>query len=270
PPMSLAPHPEGRRPELTDALALPPDSLPSKPGLVQELDAARDRLEAGQAALGAEGKRSLLVVLQGRDAAGKDGAIRRIFSGLNPALCSVTTFKKPTPLELRHDFLWRVHQAIPPRGVIGIFNRSHYEDVLVVRVRALQPESVWRPRYDHINDFERLLADEGTVIRKFYLHISREEQRKRLEERLDDPTKNWKFEAGDLEERSRWDEYTAAYEEMLERTSTSHAPWYIVPADKNKARDLLIARVLVQTLEEMNPAYPPADPQVMALRGTFR
>jgi polyphosphate kinase 2 (PPK2 family) len=157
--------------------------------------------------------------------------------------------------------------VVPPRGSIGIFNRSHYEDVLAVRVHQLQPEAVWRRRYDQINEFERMLTEEGVVIRKLFLHISKAEQRKRLEERLDDPTKNWKFEPGDLAERARWDEYTAAYAEMLERCSTPHAPWYIVPADKNKPRDWLVADLVVRTLQEMDPRYPEADPAVLAFRG---
>ena len=268
--MSFLPHPEATPIQLSDGMAAPPADLPAKPEMSEEMGTLRDRLEELQAALGAEARRALLIVLQGRDTAGKDGVIRRVFGRLNPAYCEVTTFKKPTPKELSHDYLWRVHLALPTRGTIGIFNRSHYEDVLVVRVRALQPEAIWRPRYEQINAFERMLADEGTVIRKFFLHISRDEQLERLEERLDDPTKNWKFETQDLEERSRWDEYTAAYEEMLERTSTPWAPWYVVPSDKNRARDLLISRVVVETLEEMAPQYPKADPAVLALRPTLR
>jgi PPK2 family polyphosphate:nucleotide phosphotransferase len=214
-------------------------------------------------ALAAEGGRALLVVLQGRDAAGKDGAIRRIFTGVNPAYCTITSFKPPVGAELRHDYLWRVHQALPARGTIGVFNRSHYEDVLAARVHRLVPESVWARRFDHLNDFERMVAEEGTVIRKFLLHVSREEQRKRLQERISDPRKNWKFDAGDLAERALWDAYTGAYEEVLQRCSTSCAPWYVVPADHNKARDYLMLAVLVQTLEEMNPQYPKADPEVI-------
>ena len=209
----------------------------------------------------------MLVVLQGRDACGKDGTVRRVFGRLNPASCTVSSFKRPAPLELRHDYLWRVHQLIPPRGTIGIFNRSHYEDVLVVRVHALQPESVWKKRYQQINDFERMLTEEGVVIRKFFLHVSRDEQRQRLEERLADPAKNWKFEPGDLAERARWDDYTAAYQEMLQRCSTRHAPWFIVPADQNKARDYAVAEVVLSTLEEMAPRYPKADPAVLTFRG---
>lgn len=263
----LQPHPHGVRITLSDALAQPPAGLPKKDQLDGALEELLRRLEQLQAALSAEGTRALLVVLQGRDASGKDGTIRRVFSGLNPAACSVTSFKRPTATELHHDYLWRIHQALPPRGSIGIFNRSHYEDIIAVRIHRLAAEPVWRKRFDHLNAFEAMLSDEGTVIRKFFLHVSKDEQRKRLEERLSDPAKNWKFEVADLEERKRWGEYSAAYEEVLERCSTSYAPWYVVPADKNKPRDLLVAEVLVRTLEMMNPQYPPADPEVLKLRG---
>ena len=263
----LSPHPPGVRPVLTDALAIPSPGLPEKKALDVRIDALRERLDYLQGALGAEGTRSLLVVFQGRDAAGKDGTIKRVFGGLNPALLRITSFKRPTTTELDHDYLWRIHQSLPPRGSIGIFNRSHYEDVLPVRVHQLAPERVWRRRYDHINAFEKMVSDEGCVIRKFFLHISREEQLARLNERLEDPSKNWKFELGDLKERGVWDEYTAAYEEMLERCSTAVAPWFIVPADRNKPRDYLVADVIVEALEGMSPKYPEADPEVLALRG---
>jgi PPK2 family polyphosphate:nucleotide phosphotransferase len=265
----LSPHPEGVRPRLTDVLAEPPAERPGKKDGEAELDELGDRIDALQAALGAEQRRSLLVVLQGRDACGKDGTTRRVFRKTNPALCTVTNFKRPNELELHHDYLWRVHHAVPPRGMIGVFNRSHYEDVLPVRVHSLVPEAVWRKRFGQINAFESMLADEGVVIRKFFLHVSKEEQRKRLEERLDDPSKNWKFQAGDLGERALWDKYTEAYEDILEFTSTSRNPWYIVPSDKNRARDLLVAQVVSQTLQEMDPKYPPANPAVLALRGTI-
>jgi PPK2 family polyphosphate:nucleotide phosphotransferase len=265
----LQPHPPGTPLRLTDAMAAAPAELPRKAELDQALEGLGERLGQLQIALGAEGKRALLVVLQGRDAAGKDGVIRRVFSNLNPALCHVTSFKRPSLLELRHDYLWRVHQAVPARGTIGIFNRSHYEDVIAVRIHRLAAEAVWRKRFEHINEFEAMLSDEGVVIRKFFLHISKDEQRRRLDERLSDPAKNWKFDLGDLEERKRWDEYSAAYEAVLERCSTALAPWYLVPADKNKPRDLLVAEVLVRTLELMNPQYPPADPQVLRLLGTI-
>lgn len=264
----LQPHPGGQAVRLTDGLATPPEGLPKHEAMDRAIAEQEKRLGDLQAALGAEGRRALLVVLQGRDASGKDGVVRRVFGGVNPALCSVTSFKRPSTLELKHDYLWRVHQAIPPRGSIGIFNRSHYEDVIAVRVHRLVAESVWRKRFDQINSFEAMLSDEGIVIRKFFLHISKGEQRERLEERLSDPTKNWKFEAADLDERRLWDEYTTAYEEVLERCSTAQAPWYVVPADKNKPRDHLIAEVLIRTLELMNPQYPGADPEVLKLKIT--
>ncbi len=265
----LQPHPTGSPLRLSDALAQPPAGLPRKDELDDALDHLTERLEQLQAALGAEAKRALLVVLQGRDASGKDGTIRRVFGGLNPALCRVTSFKRPSALELNHDYLWRVHKAVPPRGSIGLFNRSHYEDIIAVRVHGLAAEAIWRRRFEHINAFEAMLSDEGVVIRKFFLHISKEEQRERLEERLSNPAKNWKFQAADLDERKKWEEYSAAYEEVLERCSTDYAPWYVVPADKNKPRDFLVAEVLVRTLELMDPRYPPADPAVLALRGSI-
>jgi PPK2 family polyphosphate:nucleotide phosphotransferase len=222
-----------------------------------------------QRALHAEGTRALLVVLQGRDASGKDGTLRKVFGPLDPLGVAATSFKVPTELELRHDFLWRVHHAAPPRGTFGIFNRSHYEDVLVVRVRRLAPESVWRPRYEQINLFERILVENGTVILKFMLHISRGEQRERLLARLEDPEKYWKFNAGDLKERELWDDYTEAYREMLARTSTAVAPWYVVPADDRRGRDVLVARTVIETLERMDPRYPGPPPELEALRRTL-
>lgn len=252
---------------LTDADALPSNGLPKGDEADKALADIRRRIEELQLVLGAEGRRSLLVVLQGRDTSGKDGVIKKVFGDLNPMYCQVTSFKRPTPLELRHDFLWRAHQAVPPAGMIGVFNRSHYEDVLVVRVHDLVPEKLWRKRYQHINDFERMLVDHGVTILKFALHISKEEQRQRLEDRLADDQKNWKFEAGDLKERGVWDEYTAAYQDMLERTSTEWAPWYLVPGDKKTARDLLIGKVVVETIEQMAPQYPKADPEVLRYRG---
>lgn len=265
----LAPHRAGARADISDAAARPGSGLPDKSDLEDELDKLRTRIGELQSALGAEGKHALLVVFQGRDASGKDGTVQSVFRESNPALCTVTSFKRPTELELRHDYLWRVHQTIPPRGMVGIFNRSHYEDVLVVRVHQLVPEARWRKRYDHINAFEQLLTDEGVTILKFFLHISREEQRKRLEERLANPAKNWKFQKGDLAERALWDQYTDAYAEMLERTSTAAAPWYVVPGDKNKARDYLVAQVIARALEDLDPQYPPADPEVLKLKGSL-
>jgi PPK2 family polyphosphate:nucleotide phosphotransferase len=218
-----------------------------------------DRLESLQELLYAEGRHKVLVVLQAMDTGGKDGVIRHVFDGVNPQGVDVASFKRPTPAELAHDYLWRVHAQTPGSGEITIFNRSHYEDVLVVRVHGLVPEETWSRRYDHINAFERMLADEGTTILKFFLHISAEEQRERLQARLDDPTKHWKFSLGDLDERRRWDDYTAAYEEAISRTSTSWAPWYVVPADRKWYRNLVVAAVLVETLEGLGMGYPPPE-----------
>jgi PPK2 family polyphosphate:nucleotide phosphotransferase len=265
--MRLTPLPPGASLPLGDADARLPDiDVPPKPELRKELDRLTGRMDQLQRALHAEGVRALLVVLQGRDASGKDGTLRKVFGPLDPLGVSATSFKAPGELELRHDYLWRVHGAAPARGTIGIFNRSHYEDVLVVRVRRLVPESVWRPRYEQINLFERILVENGTMILKFMLHISREEQRERLRARLADPEKYWKFDAGDLKERELWEEYTEAYREMLQRTSTAIAPWYLVPADEKRVRDVLVARTVTETLERMDPRYPGAPPELEALR----
>ncbi len=218
-----------------------------------------ERMEGLQELLYAEGKHKVLVVLQAMDTGGKDGTIRHVFEGVNPQGVKVASFKKPTPEELAHDYLWRVHAHTPGAGEIVVFNRSHYEDVLVVRVHELVPEERWARRYDHINEFERLLADEGTKIVKCYLHISREEQRERLQARLDEPAKHWKFDKGDLAERARWDEYMAAYEAMLSRTSTAHAPWYIVPANRKWYRNIVVSQILIDTLESLEMRYPVAE-----------
>ena len=226
----------------------------------KRVDRLNDRLAELQEALFAEGRQRLLVVLQAMDAGGKDGTIRSVFEGVNPQGVRVCSFKKPTAPELARDFLWRVHMQVPAAGEIAIWNRSHYEDVLVVRVHGLVPEARWRARYQHIRAFEQMLVDEGTVIRKFFLHISKEEQRERLQERIDDPRKRWKFASRDLQERERWDDYMAAYEEMLGRTSSKDAPWYVVPADRNWYRNLVVAEVLVHTLEGMRIQLPPGEP----------
>lgn len=217
------------------------------------------RLETIQEALWAEHKHKVLVVLQGIDNSGKDGTIRHVFEGVNPMGVRAMGFKAPTAEELDHDFLWRVHSKVPGKGEIVIFNRSHYEEVLPVRVLKLAPPEVWSLHYDHINDFERMLADTGTTILKFFLHISKDEQKKRLQERLDDPDKRWKFRKGDLVDRSHWDEYMEAYEDLLSRTSQKWAPWYVVPADKKWFRNLVVATVLVETLEGLGIQTPP-DP----------
>jgi PPK2 family polyphosphate:nucleotide phosphotransferase len=221
-------------------------------GVLAEMHGLQERLYA-------EGEQSLLVVLQAIDAGGKDGTIKHVFRGLNPASCRVVSFKVPSEEERSHDFLWRVHAKAPARGEVVVFNRSHYEDVLVVRVHSLVPESVWRPRYDLINDFEAGLAAAGTRIVKLYLHISKEEQAERFQARLDDPSKQWKFRKGDLDERARWDDYRAAFEEALSRTSTDVAPWYVVPADRKWYRNWVVSRILVDMLAEMDPQYPPAE-----------
>jgi PPK2 family polyphosphate:nucleotide phosphotransferase len=219
-------------------------------------ESLNDRLEVLQELLWAEGRHKVLVVLQGMDTSGKDGVIRHVFDGVNPLGVRVASFKTPTPEELRHDFLWRVHPQVPGAGELVIFNRSHYEDVLVARVKELVPKEVWKTRYGQIQDFERLLAETGTTVLKFFLHISEEEQRERLQARLDDPTKRWKFRKGDLDDRKLWDRYLEAYEEALSRTSTAEAPWYVVPSDKKWYRNLVVATVLVETLEGLGMEYP--------------
>lgn len=213
----------------------------------------------------ADARYALLIVLQGRDASGKDGTIRRVFTAVNPQGCTVASFKVPTELEQRHDFLWRVHAQVPERRMIGIFNRSHYEDVLVPRVHGSITKKEWLARYDEINDFEEMLDHNGVVILKFMLHVSRAEQKRRLMERLADETKNWKFRVGDLEDRAKWDEFTKAYEGALKHTSTKWAPWYIVPADDKDVRDWLIARTIADALDKLDLRYPPADPAVLSL-----
>ncbi len=218
----------------------------------------RTLLVEQQARLYAESGQSLLVVLQAMDTGGKDGAIRNVFSGVNPQGVTVTSFKAPTEEQLAHDFLWRIHRATPGNGQIAVFNRSHYEDVLVARVHDLVPAKVVKARYGHIRAFEANLADAGTRVVKFYLHISSEEQAERLQSRLDDPAKHWKFELGDLDERKRWSEYQAAFRDAIAQTTTDKAPWYVIPADRKWYRDWAILTVLTQTLQDMDPRYPPA------------
>ena len=224
-----------------------------------------ERISELQRVFYADARFALLIVLQGRDAAGKDGTIRKVFSSVNPQGCSVASFKVPTDLERHHDYLWRVHQQIPPRGMIGIFNRSHYEDIIVPRVHKLVPKKVWTARYKQINDFEHMLSDNGVVILKFFLHISRDEQKERLEERLTDREKNWKFRVGDLDDRRQWGDFTKAYRGILEQTSTTWAPWYIVPADDKKVRDWLIARTIADCMEGLDLEYPKPDPSVAGI-----
>ncbi len=232
----------------------------------KRLKASRKRLQDLQALLYAENRRSMLVVLQAMDAGGKDGTIRHVMGPLNPQGCPVSSFKAPTEEELAHDFLWRVHRRVPRRGEIGIFNRSHYEDVLIVRVHNLVKPKVWKPRYDRINAFERGLAAAGTHILKFFLHISPEEQLERFRKRLDDPAKHWKANPQDFEERKHWDDYMAAYEAALERCSTDHAPWFVIPADRKWFRNLAVSQILVETLEGLGMTYPKAAFDIANLR----
>jgi PPK2 family polyphosphate:nucleotide phosphotransferase len=233
---SLAP---GGKSETTDQL----------PGLSEKLNELQEVLFAG-------GQKSLLIVLQGIDTSGKDGTIRHVFRSVDPLGVRVEAFGAPTEEELAHDFLWRVHRKVPRKGEIVIFNRSHYEDVLVVRVRKLAPKSVWHERFDRINEFEKLLAESGTRVVKFFLHISKEEQRERLQARLDDPLKRWKFRLGDLEDRKLWDDYVEAYEEVLKKTSTEHAPWYVIPSDAKWFRNYAIASVLIEEMVAMKLKMP--------------
>ena len=244
---------ERRDPRDTLGLAGKEDAKAQLGGLLEELSSLQERLYA-------EGRRSVLLVLQGLDASGKDGTIRRVFTGVNPQGCSVTSFKPPTPIELAHDFLWRVHAQCPARGMIGIFNRSHYEDVVTVGVLALAPEGVWRPRPQRIVEFERLLDEEGTTVLKCFLHISPEEQRERFAARLSDPTKRWKHDPKDEETNRRFGEFTAAYDEALTATSTDWAPWYVIPADRKWVRNVAVATVLVEALRRLDPQFPDRRP----------
>jgi PPK2 family polyphosphate:nucleotide phosphotransferase len=227
--------------------------------LVAELALLHNRLWA-------EARRSLLLVMQGLDASGKDGTISHVFSGVNPQGCSVHSFKAPSGSELAHDYLWRIHAACPARGEIGIFNRSHYEDVVAVRVNGLAPKEVWKRRPAHICEFERMLTDEGTTILKVFLNVSRDEQRKRLQERLDNPEKAWKFHREDIDNRARWDDYMSAYDDVLTETSTDWAPWHVVPADHNWVRNLAVAELLVDALRAIDPQLPAADPALKDVR----
>ena len=215
-----------------------------------------DRLAVLQHLLYAENRRGLLIVLQGIDAGGKDGTIRNVMTGLNPQGCRVVPFKVPNDMEKRHDYLWRVHKEVPETGQMVIFNRSHYEDVLVVRVHKLVPKAVWEQRYDEINDFERMLSANGVKILKFFLYISKDEQKKRFEDRIDDPEKNWKFSQGDVEERKYWDDYTKAFEDAINKCTTADSPWYVIPANKKWFRNLAVSEVIVETMEAMKMHFP--------------
>jgi PPK2 family polyphosphate:nucleotide phosphotransferase len=220
------------------------------------LKVERRRIRDLQERLYAGSRQSLLVILQATDTGGKDGTIKDVFRGVNQQGCQVRAFKVPTEIELEHDFLWRYHQHTPRDGYITIFNRSHYEDVLVVRVKGLVEEDVWKKRYDHINSFEQLLSDNGTRVVKFYLHISKDEQKERLQARLDNPEKHWKFSKGDLADRELWDDYQAAFHDAITNCSTDAAPWYVVPANHKWFRNVVVARIIADTLEEMNPQFP--------------
>jgi len=220
--------------------------------LAEDLQTMREH----QTRLYAEHKQALLIVLQALDCGGKDGTIKHVMSGLNPQACHVSSFKVPSYEESIHDFLWRIHERCPRQGHIMVFNRSHYEDVLVARVHNLVPEAVWKRRYEHINNFEAHLADSGTRVIKFFLHISKEEQRQRLQARIDDPQKHWKLSPSDARERKLWDDYTAAYEDALSKSSTKHAPWHIIPADRKWYRNMVVADVVANTLVDMNPQWP--------------
>ncbi len=229
-----------------------------KDGGRAHLSELNERLEALQELLWAQGRERVLVVIQAMDAGGKDGTVRHVFEGVNPTGVRVASFKRPTDKELAHDYLWRIHAKVPGNGELVVFNRSHYEDVLVVRVMELVAEKRWRKRYDQIVAFEQMLADEGTTIIKLFLHISKDEQRERLQARLDEPDKNWKFEQGDLVPRARWKQYQEAFEEALSNTSTEDAPWYVIPADRKWYRNLAVSEILIQTLEGLNMTFPKA------------
>jgi PPK2 family polyphosphate:nucleotide phosphotransferase len=225
-----------------------------------------ERIDELQYRLYAEDRRSVLLVLQGLDASGKDGVIRSVFGGVNPTGVRVTSFKVPAGAETRHDYLWRIHAALPPRGQIGVFNRSHYEDVVAVRMHRLAPEDVWQRRHEHLREFERMLVDEGTTVLKVFLNVSREEQRKRFQERIDEPAKRWKFRRDDLEVRKRFDEWLEAWEDALTRTSTEWAPWYVVPADRNWVKALVVAELVAGTLERLDPQLPAPEEGIEELQ----
>jgi PPK2 family polyphosphate:nucleotide phosphotransferase len=237
-----------------------------KADTVARLAELNAKLAALQNLLYAEHKRRVLIVLQAMDTGGKDGCIRKAFTGVNPQGVRIVSFKAPTPAELDHDYLWRIHQHTPAKGDMVVFNRSHYEDVLITRVHGWITEAQCQKRYAHIRDFERMLADEGTTILKFFLHISKDEQKQRLKDRLEDPAKRWKFNVGDLEERKLWDGYMDAYQAAMRATSTADAPWHIVPANRKWVRDLYVAQVLVETLESLKMAYPKAAPGLDKLK----
>lgn len=254
--MRLKPVDSKKKVSLRDADARPPRNAPSGDKLKTMIDEQTERIANLQRVFYGDARYAMLIVLQGRDASGKDGTIRHVFSAVNPQACEVTSFKVPTDAERHHDFLWRIHQRVPARGVIGIFNRSHYEDVLVARVHNLVPKAVWSRRYDDINAFESLLAEQGVVIVKCFLHISKEEQKERFEDRINDKDKQWKLSAADFAERKYWGAYQKAFEDALSKCSTERAPWYVIPADKKWFRNLAVCRILVETLEGLRMKFP--------------
>ncbi|HEY4303680.1 MAG TPA: PPK2 family polyphosphate kinase [Gemmatimonadaceae bacterium] len=254
--MKLTPVKSGTDLALSPEDAARPDGVEKGKALKKATKKEINRISDAQRVFYADARYALLIILQGRDAAGKDGTIRKVFSAVNPQGCTVTSFKAPTDTERAHDFLWRVHQAVPPRGMIGIFNRSQYEDILVPRVHEQIDEAEWKRRYRQINEFEKMLSEQHVIILKLMLHISPDEQKQRLNERLENKKKNWKFRRDDLDDRSRWGAFTDAYREMLHATSTKWAPWYVVPADSKKVRNWLIAQTIAETLEGLDLRYP--------------
>jgi PPK2 family polyphosphate:nucleotide phosphotransferase len=240
--------------------------IDGKEAAKERLAEIQERLAVLQARLHAEAQRSVLLILQGLDASGKDGVIRSVFTGLNPQGCRVVSFKAPSSGELAHDYLWRLHAVVPARGEIGIFNRSHYEDVVTVRVRGLAPRKVWSRRPGHIREWERMLSDEGTTIVKVFLNVSKDEQRARFQERVDDPEKRWKFNPRDLEVRDLFDDFIAAYEQVINATSTEWAPWHVVPADRNWVKSLAVAELLLDALERIDPKLPDPPEGIEGLR----
>jgi PPK2 family polyphosphate:nucleotide phosphotransferase len=257
-PFRFAPVPFGRAPRLADADADVPKAL-RKDQLSKRTEVLLAKIAALSEALYAERRRSVLVVLQGRDACGKDGVVRHVLGAVHPQGLAITAFGPPTDIELRHDYLWRVDKAVPPTGMIGVFNRSHYESVLVERVHDIVPPRTWSVRFGQINDFERRLTENGVVVLKFMLHVSRPEQRERFLERLNEPLKNWKLQEGDLDDRDRWGAYTRAYRDAIRKCNTRWARWWVVPADSKSVRNYLVAQVLCDTLRWMRPEYPVAS-----------
>lgn len=246
--------------DAADTLGLDKDEVADK------LPKLRDRIDDLQYLLFAEGRRSLVVVLQGMDASGKDGVVRGVLDGVNPQSIEVTSFRAPAGAERSHDYLWRIHAALPPHGKLGVFNRSHYEDIVAVRMLELAPKDVWSRRAGHIREFERMLADEGVTLIKCFLHVSKAEQAERLQERIDDPRKRWKFRADDLKVHARYDAYMDAYEEAIAETSSEWAPWHVVPADRNWVKSYVVAKLVVDALETLNPKLPDPEPGIEGLR----